>query len=177
MKKLLIIFISLLVLILPSVVSAHTEITSSIPEAGQVVKEETKEITLTFGGEIESLSTMTLMKDGQDIKFESVQAQGNQLIGLLGTPLESGSYIINWNIVGGDGHPLTGEIPFSVQLTEEEAQDTTEEVPIKQDTTQEEKEVVTENNANNGNHLKTFLPKIAILLLAIGLVTLYRKKR
>lgn len=64
MKKLLIIFISMMVLGLPSIVSAHTEITSSTPEAGQMVKEETKEVTLTFGGEIESLSTMTLLKDG-----------------------------------------------------------------------------------------------------------------
>lgn len=177
MKKLLIIFISMMVLGSPSIVSAHTEITSSTPEAGQIVKEETKEVTLTFGGEIESLSTMTLLKDEQEIKFESVHTEGNQLIGLLETSLESGSYIINWNIVGEDGHPLTGEIPFSVQLTEEEAQNTMEEEPIKQDTTEEEKEVATENNANSDNNLKSIIPIVAILLLVIGLVTLFRKKR
>ena len=59
-----IIFISMLMLVLPIVVFAHTEITSSTSEAGQVVTEEPKEISLTFGGEIESLSTMTLVKDG-----------------------------------------------------------------------------------------------------------------
>lgn len=87
-------------LVLPIVVFAHTEITSSTPETGQVVTEEPKEISLTFGGEIESLSTMTLVKDGQEISFTSVIPRGNQMIGTLSEPLDNGSYTIQWILLG-----------------------------------------------------------------------------
>lgn len=177
MKKMLVVFILLLIFTLPTAVFAHTELSSSSPEAGQVITEETKEISLTFGGEIESLSTMTLVKDGQEIQFESIQAQGNQLIGLLGSSLESGSYIIHWNIAGEDGHPIKGDIPFSVQLPEEETQNNTEEEPVEQEITEEVNEVETENQTESGSKLTIIIPIVAILLLVIGMFILFRKKK
>ncbi|MFK9094131.1 hypothetical protein [Bacillus salipaludis] len=48
MKKFLFLLISLLVII-PTIASAHTELTSSNPAANQVIKKDLKEIVLTYG--------------------------------------------------------------------------------------------------------------------------------
>ena len=66
MKKLFFLIICTLVMI-PTIANAHTELTTSNPAAGQVVTEDLTELVLTFAGEIESLSTMKLTKDGQEI--------------------------------------------------------------------------------------------------------------
>lgn len=186
MKRLCMMFLISLMCALPSVVFAHTELSSSSPVEGQVVTEEMSEINLTFGGEIEALSTMTLMKDGQELEFGSVEVQGNQLIGKVEQPLESGSYVINWNIAGEDGHPISGEIPFTVQLPAEETESTEEEQgedaeePIKQEESQDESINTTEDensSEDQNNTIKTLVPAVAILLLVIGLVVLFRKKK
>lgn len=177
-------FMITLICALPTSVFAHTELSSSSPEAGQVITEEMKEITLTFGGEIEALSTMTLVKDGQELELGNVEVQGTQLIGSLEQPLETGSYTINWNIAGEDGHPINGEIPFTVQLpqeeTEGEEQSGNVEEPIKQEERQDESSNATESESSsedNNNIIKTLVPAVAILLLVVGLVVLFRKKK
>lgn len=177
MKRCFIVFIGMLIWSLPTVGFAHTELSSSSPESGQVVTEEMKEISLTFGGEIEALSTMNLTKEGQEIKFVSVQAQGDQLVALLDHPLESGSYIINWNIAGEDGHPITGEIPFSVQLPEEEQSEHVEEPAEKEQIQEDNSNASKSENITNNSTIKIIIPVVALLLLVIGLVTLFRKKK
>ena len=62
MKKLLFLIMSLFVM-MPSIASAHTDLTSSNSAANQVVKEDLKQIVLPYEGKIESLSTMSLVKD------------------------------------------------------------------------------------------------------------------
>jgi copper resistance protein C len=185
MKRMFMMFLITLFCTLPTIVFAHTELSSSSPEEGQVVVEEMEEISLTFGGEIEALSMMTLVKNGQELEFESVEVQGNQLIGKVEQPLESGTYIINWNIAGEDGHPISGEIPFTVQLPQEETESEKEqsekvEEPIKQEESQDESTNATEgenNSEDNNKIIKTLIPVVAILLLVVGLVVLFRKKK
>ncbi|MEH7250762.1 copper resistance protein CopC, partial [Neobacillus niacini] len=81
MKKLLFLIICTLVMI-PTNANAHTELTTSNPAAGQVVSEDLTELVLTFAGEIESLSTMKLMNDGQEIPI-NVELQEKQMIGTI----------------------------------------------------------------------------------------------
>jgi copper resistance protein C len=99
----------------PSLASAHTQLTSSNPQEGQVITEDFKEITLTFGGNIEKLSTMVLLKDGKDIPLDPIQIQETNIAGPLKAPLGNGTYSIQWKIAGHDGHPVTGEIQFEVK--------------------------------------------------------------
>jgi copper resistance protein C len=185
MRRMFMMLLITLICTLPTMVFAHTELSSSSPEAGQVVTEEMEEISLTFGGEIEALSTMTLVKDGQELEFGSVEVQGNQLIGKVEQPLESGSYVINWNIAGEDGHPISGEIPFTVQLPQEDIESEEEqsekvEEPMKQEESQDESTNATDSENNSEDHnniIKTLVPVVAILLLVVGLVVLFRKKK
>jgi copper resistance protein C len=101
--------------LLPSIVSAHTHLQGSNPTEGQVVVEELKEITLTFDGNIEKLSSMKVLKEGTELANIQLQIEAEKMVGVLPEPLENGAYLIQWNIAGEDGHPITGEINFTVQ--------------------------------------------------------------
>ncbi|NWQ42597.1 copper resistance protein CopC [Bacillus sp. EB106-08-02-XG196] len=122
MKK-IILFLFCTLLIVPSLVSAHTSLSSSNPSEGQVVTENLEQIILTFGTSIEELSTMDLVKDGNKIPLEEIKVENMQLTGTLAKPLENGSYIIQWTIVGEDGHPIKGEINFVVQMDQNEVEE------------------------------------------------------
>ncbi|MEH7249535.1 copper resistance CopC family protein [Neobacillus niacini] len=183
MKKLFFLIICTLVMI-PTIATAHTQLTSSNPASGQVVTEELSEIVLTFAGKIESLSTMILKKDGQE-KPLNFDLQEKQMNGTISAPLENGSYIIEWSIAGEDGHLITGEIPFTVQMkqNEEQEQKTEETEPI---TTDKEKSKAenkikndntnVQNNTQSPNSIKTIISVVIVLILGIGLFLLFRRK-
>jgi hypothetical protein len=139
-----------------------------------------------YAGEIESLSTMTLVKDGQEITFSSVQPQDKQMIGSLSTPLENGSYLIKWNIAGKDGHQIKGEIPFSVQLeqkieqkTETKEPGTTEKEESKVEDQEQNADVNTkeETDEPTPNLMNTIIPVVVLLILVVGLFMLFRRKK
>jgi copper resistance protein C len=111
--------------LLPSVVSAHTHLSLSNPLEGQVIVDELKEITLTFDGNIEKLSSMKIVKDGSELPSLQVQIEAQKMFAILQEPLENGVYVIQWNIAGEDGHPITGEINFTVQKEEKRGDQST----------------------------------------------------
>jgi copper resistance protein C len=182
LKKILFLLISILVMI-PSIASAHTELTSSTPAAGQVVTEDIKEIVLTYQGKIESLSTMEVVKDEQEVAIVSVTPKEKQMVGTLSVPLENGSYTIKWTIAGEDGHPITGEIPFMVQKEEEVEQKMEAKEPLT--TTNEHSktennsviENTTKQNNDSSSNMITIITVAVILILGLGLILLFRRKR
>jgi copper resistance protein C len=181
MKKLLFLLFSMLMMI-PTIASAHTELTSSNPASGQIVKEDLKEIVLTYEGKIESLSTMKIVMDGKDVPLGSVTPKENQLIGTLPTPLENGSYTIQWSIAGEDGHPITGEIPFTVQkeVELEQKTETKEPAVIKKEEPKKENTEQVETNkqtTDSSSSMKTIITVAVVLILMIGLFLLFRRKR
>jgi copper resistance protein C len=171
---------------IPAIASAHTKLTSSNPAEGQVVKEELTEIVLMYAGEIESLSTMTVEKNGQEIPLTSVKPHEKQMVGTLAAPLENGSYLIKWIIAGEDGHQIKGEIPFSVQIeqklepkTETKEPVTTEKEEIKEEDSKQKVEDNTQekNNQTNSNLMNIIIPIGVLLILGVGLFMLFRKKK
>jgi copper resistance protein C len=193
LKKLMIVMFCVL-MIMPSVVSAHTSLSSSNPAEGQVVSENLEQITLDFASTIEELSTMELVKNGKKIALEEIKVENKQLIGRISNPLDNGTYTILWKIIGEDGHPINGEINFSVQTdqnqsetnpaTPEENQDTQDQNSQSNQTQQNN---VEQNNASDTveqadkNSSSTVLVIIAVSLVVIfGIVLLLftgKKKR
>lgn len=169
-----------MLVMIPTIASAHTEITSSNPASGQVVKEDLKEMVITYEGRIESLSTMSLVKDGQEIPLVSVTPKENQLIGTLSSPLENGTYTIQWNIAGDDGHPLKGEIPFTVEKEVKQAQTETKtpETAKKEETKKDNTQQVQSNKetTSSSSNFKTIITVVVIVILIIGLFLLFRKR-
>lgn len=108
---------SMLFFLLGTTVLAHSHLETSSPLNGEVLTQPLKDITLTFETTLESTSTFTLEDTkGTAIPLSKVSIVGNKLIGSLNNELPNGGYKIHWKIIGTDGHPLEGDIPFSVQL-------------------------------------------------------------
>lgn len=183
MKKLFFLIICTL-FIVPTIANAHTALTSSNPADGQVVTKELTELVLTYAGEIESLSTMKLLKDEQEVPL-NVELQEKQMIGTLSTPLENGSYVIVWSIAGEDGHLITGEIPFTVQLEQMVEQEhlnetkesiTTDKEDSKAENQEKSGQTNDQNNKQSSESIKVIISVLVVIVLGIGTFLLLEGK-
>lgn len=181
-------------MMVPSLVSAHTGLSASNPSEGQVISEDLDQITLTFETSIEELSTMELLKDGNVIPLDGLKVENKQIMGSVAKPLENGSYIIQWKIIGEDGHPIEGEIHFVVQMEQNEAQPNPG-TPEKRDVNQEDNSQtdqldeksqqqntasdIAENTTDENNNLSSimFVPFIIILIIILGIVLFFFTKK
>ena len=168
---------------------AHTGLESSSPQNGEVIKEELREISLTFETKIEQGSTFELKNsNGDSILLRISSLTENKMVGNFSNPLENGEYQVNWNIIGADGHPIEGEFSFSVDVpaTETPAEEQTET----QEETQpqpkvEESEVDTANEAKDEEIQQNKMPSYVmptiigvLIIIVVGsfLFILKRKK-
>lgn len=113
-------------LAVPTVSFAHTHVQTTVPENGATVTAPLKEIKLTFETHIEKISTVTVTKDGQKISLASQKVEGHDLIASLDQPLENGSYTVDWEIVGEDGHVMKDSIAFKVNVKDEAKEENTQ---------------------------------------------------
>jgi copper resistance protein C len=179
---------------IPSFVFAHTGLSSSNPTEGQVVTENLEQIILTFATPIEVLSTMDLVKDGNVIPLEDIKVENKQLMGTVAKPLENGPYIIQWKIVGEDGHPITGEINFSVEMAQNESEpvpatpeetegtqedesqtDQIEETSENQNTASDTTEKTDDQNNNDSS--PTLITVFIVVIVIVGIVLLLFTKK
>ncbi|MGG0179140.1 copper resistance CopC family protein [Gottfriedia acidiceleris] len=181
MKKALL-FIMLLLFIFPSLASAHTTLESSNPSDGQVISEPLKQITLNFETPLEKLSTLKVFQDGKDLEVKDISIENNRMVANLPKDLENGNYEIEWKIVGEDGHPITGDVEFKVQLKQEENKVTTNNDKTldkssegKEKNTQEAKEVTPKEEKKKIPYALIGIGVFGILLL-VGGVIVWNKK-
>ena len=189
MVKKLFLFTFILFLAFANSALAHTGLESSTPQNGDIVNEELKQITLTFEGKVEQGSTFELQNStGQSIPLENISLSENQIVGNFANPLENGEYLVNWKVIGADGHPIEGEFSFSVDVPVTEAP--AEEQVETQEETQpqakvEEKEVDTVNEAKDEQIQQSKMPSYVIptiigilMVIVVGsfLLILKRKK-
>lgn len=162
-KKFLFFFLCIL-MISPSIVSAHSGIVSSNPTEGETLTEEFNQINLYYNTTINEISTMKLMKDGTEISINKIEVKSKKMIGTLTEPLDNGSYKIQWSIVGKDGHPIRGEINFLVQIEQKGREKNTS-----QQITKEEEKSQVQNN-NDGISKKTDDKNIIVTLMGLVLI-------
>lgn len=184
MKKSLFAFM-LLFLLVPTMASAHTGLASSTPSKGEVVKKDLFEVSTVFETKIESLSTMKLMKDNKEVPFDRLKVMESQMIGEFSTPLENGSYQLEWKIVGKDGHPITGVIPFSVDQAKKKEVNKDSLTEPKATSKEENKEVEkrsinqqskSEETKNNSSFPITMVIVLGLIIIVVFLVSLKKKK-
>ncbi len=183
MKKITLLLFFILILI-PTMASAHTALTSSSPEEGEVVQGSLNEVSVQFETEIEEISTIKLIKEDQEIPFQEVKVESQQMIGKLKEPLANGTYTIQWTIVGEDGHPISGEIPFLVKGTEpavdsnssEQDQNTKEE--IKDETKEESNKEKQDNETEESSSPFVLVLIVAFtIILGVSIGLIFKKKR
>lgn len=184
MKKTMILLSALL--LFPLSAQAHSVLESSIPAEGEVVTEPIGQIVLDFSAGIEEGSTMAMAVDGVPADFSEVAVLGDQLLGTPAEALENGSYIITYEVLSEDGHPISGEFAFELdaeaagsnEAAEEQA---TEEEPAEEgaavtgaDTVSEEESV--SEVQESGSSITYVIAGIAVLLL-VAVLFLTRRKR
>lgn len=144
---------ALLFFLLGTNVFAHSHLEDSSPKDGAVLTESLKEIKLTFETKLEPTSTFTLTDANSTSVTLPVEIKGNQLVGVLQKDLANGAYSIHWKIIGTDGHPLEGDLSFTVQLPEESS--TTAQTENTDSTTQKEQTADSDSSSKSTEDKET----------------------
>ncbi|ALS75030.1 hypothetical protein AUC31_07225 [Planococcus rifietoensis] len=190
MKKTLILLSALLVL--PMTTHAHSVLESSTPAEGAVVAEPIEQVVLDFSAGIEQGSAMTMTMDGTAVDFSEVTVMEDQLVGTPAEDLEDGSYVVEYDVLSEDGHPIQGSLAFELQAGEEEevTEEAAETAEPEADEAEAEEAEQTEASdmdqaaandpeapaENSGSSMTLIIAGIAIILL-IAAVVLMRRKR
>ncbi len=158
---------------------AHSHLEDSTPKNGEVVTEALKTITLSFETDLELTSSFTLLDEKSAvIPLSTVSINGNQLVANVEDELLNGPYMIHWKIIGEDGHPLEGDVPFTVQLPEntiapdqvapEESDKTVTTVAETETVTKELAADTKDNVADEPTMMNYVLPAIIGLIIILG---------
>lgn len=106
-----------LMLGLPPLAAAHTDLVESSPADGAQLDEPPTEVLLTFEGEVSEDSGFTVTDaDGNEVGSGALDldvADRNVLRGAV-TITDDGTYTVAYTIVGEDGDPIEGEVSFTV---------------------------------------------------------------
>ncbi|KYG26561.1 copper resistance protein CopC [Alkalihalobacillus trypoxylicola] len=130
MKKLFFVILLLSFLVwAPSQIFGHSHLESSNPADGEELTSPLEEIILQFDGGIESISTLDLLDENNEVvELDQIEVEGSSMVAILSEPITSGSYMVSWSIVSEDTHVLDGEFSFTVNAPQEEEElDTSDE--------------------------------------------------
>lgn len=111
-------------------VYAHTGLTSSSPADGDNITDEINEIVLEFNTKIESTSTVKVFNEKNEGVAINTLVNDSIITGGFMTPLDNGTYSVEWKIIGEDGHPIQGTYSFIVNKDELEDSVAAEESKI-----------------------------------------------
>jgi copper transport protein len=110
--------IALLSFATPSVASAHAILDSSNPVASSVIVQSPEEIRLDFDEAIEStlLNVRLFDADQKEISIDDAALlEVDPSVVVTPIPdLSEGVYVVVWQVVSSDGHPISGAFPFEV---------------------------------------------------------------
>lgn len=97
--------------------SAHAELIDTDPAEGAVVGTAPDTVTLTFNEPVRLTSQEIAVYDAAGDQVEATsRASGTEVtVGLTSAAdLADGTYVVSWNVLSGDGHPISGALTFSV---------------------------------------------------------------
>ena len=151
---------------------AHSDLISSDPAAGASLEQMPESFSLTFNEELisidgESVNTLTLQGiDGNRYELLAPTVVGAVLSAELSAaeyPAET--YLLSYRAVSADGHPITGEITFSIQ-----SPTTIDFEPVVPVTTSQMPEPATSSS-------KSLFYLLGGLLLVVGILFGIKRKR
>lgn len=119
MKKIFLMLIFLF-FISSSIVSAHTGIVNSSPASDEVVNEKLNEIILEFSTKLEPTSLFKVKNITGALIPINVEIIGKKIKGEITEGIDVGEYIVDWSIIGSDGHPVNGTYSFTITGKEKE---------------------------------------------------------
>lgn len=161
----------LLFFVFSTSVYAHTGLTSSSPTDGDQITEEINEIVLEFNTIIESTSTVHVLNEKNEEIAINTLVNDNIITGGFKTPLDNGTYSVEWKIIGEDGHPILGTYSFIVNNEEVKnpvASEEKEETPVVPTEEIEEKQVEQQVEAPSKIASNDVLVVILVILFTIA---------
>lgn len=105
-----------LLLISGTAASAHDHLVDSEPAAQAQLDASPTELTLTFSGEVLEMGAEVSLSDANDQTWAVGEpvVDGHEFSVPVTDALPDGSYTLLWRVVSSDGHPISGDIPFTV---------------------------------------------------------------
>jgi copper transport protein len=96
--------------------AAHTELTSSDPAAGAVVRTAPELISLRFSEGVSLIDGgfRLLSADASQQPTGPATSTGTEVTVPVTAPLADGAYILVYRVVSADTHPISGAVPFTV---------------------------------------------------------------
>jgi methionine-rich copper-binding protein CopC len=95
-------------------VLAHAHLKKAVPADGSVVSTAPSSVVLSFS-EPATLTACWIQKgDGPKQKITGFATTPAQQISVPVPPLEAGTYVLSWRVVGDDGHVLPGQTHFTI---------------------------------------------------------------
>ncbi|WP_061295973.1 copper resistance CopC family protein [Herbidospora cretacea] len=92
---------------------AHDQLKGSDPAKDATVG-SLDSITLTFSAGVRFPAMVLHDAAGAAIPLTEPEVQGKDLVAGVVSPPAPGRYVIGWRVVSSDGHPIEGEIPFTL---------------------------------------------------------------
>lgn len=99
-----------------SAASAHDELLSSSPSDGEQLAAAPAEIRLEFASDVLAIGALVLVVDeaGRDWAASDPALDGTTVVVTVGPDLPVAGYQVRWRVIGADGHPISGVIPFTI---------------------------------------------------------------
>lgn len=95
---------------------AHEELTGSAPEDGDVLTSAPQELRLTFSGDISPLGAQVQVTGPEDAVLDGdPRVAGAEVVHPLPADAPAGDYAVVWRVTSADGHPISGELSFTVE--------------------------------------------------------------
>ncbi len=94
---------------------AHDELVGSTPADGAVLTEGPTEVVLTFSEDVQDLGTAVLVREesGRDAAGGGLAIEGPVVTQKVDATA-AGIYTTSYRVVSADGHPVSGELTFTV---------------------------------------------------------------
>ena len=182
MKKMLsLIVVAFLVGSLATKTFAHSHLADSNPHDGEVMTEAVQEIVINFDGKIMQGSFIEVTStEGASYEVDTIDIGEGQMKATLAEPLPNGEYKVDWSIISADGHPVEGKYTFTVNVPESNVtpnEDSQEGQTEEQGTTTETPEKNVEPSEEDTNMLMYVVVGLAVIILAVGGLLLFRRKK
>lgn len=96
--------------------SAHEQVVSSSPAASEQLTAAPSEVAVNFTDDIMNIGAVMLLSDeaGAEWQLGEVVLEGVTARAAVDAELPDGRYTLAWRVVSGDGHPISGVVPFTV---------------------------------------------------------------
>ncbi|GHH66081.1 hypothetical protein GCM10017673_11230 [Streptosporangium violaceochromogenes] len=103
----------LLIMVTAPAALAHDRLRSSSPAQNAKVS-SVERIVLEFTARVRFPTVVLRTAEGTFVPLEAPHAEGDTVTTKIPETVPPGGYVIAWRVVSSDGHPIEGEIPFTV---------------------------------------------------------------